>query len=272
MKDTTYRTLELSQTPDGVLTIALNRPERLNAINETLHEELADVFTVVADWGDVHVIVLTGRGSAFSAGGDADWFTTVRSADAYYRVFQDGYKIVRRLLEIPQPVIARVNGHAIGLGATLVLYSDLAVAVRQAKIGDPHVNMALVAGDGGALIWPLVLGPHRAKEMLFTGRLLSGEEAAQRGLINEAVDADQLDVRVNAWIDALRGGSRLAIQLTKRSINRLLKKWVDDVVEPSLAFEALSFLHPDQDEAVRAFRERRRPHFDPPPTVPADET
>src|ERR671924_709868 len=193
---------------DKVLIVSLNRPEALNAINADLHTELSHVFADIALDQETNAVVLTGKGRAFSAGGDIKWFQdlTPPQLDA---LFTEARKIIVDLLEVQQPIIAAVNGPATGLGATLALFSDVIFAADNARIGDPHVRVGVVAGDGGAVIWPWLVGAARAKEFLLTGDLLTAAEAERIGLINRVVPAGQ------AYTEGLALAKRLAAGPTR---------------------------------------------------------
>jgi enoyl-CoA hydratase len=248
---------------DGkVLHATLNRPDSLNAIDDDMDRDLARLFGDVAADAETNVLVLTGAGRAFSAGGDIEHMQRLIDQP---NLFLDGMAaakhIVFSLLDCPKPVIAKVNGAAVGLGATIALFSDLIYAADTAKFGDPHVKVGYVAGDGGAVIWPQLIGYARAKEYLLTGDLLTGAEAARIGLINRALPADQLDVAVDEIAQRLANGASRAIQWTKLSVNTTLKQVAQQVMDTSLAYEALSNLTKDHQEAVNAFREKRAPRF-----------
>jgi enoyl-CoA hydratase len=160
-----------------------------------------------------------------------------------------------------KPIIARVNGHAVGLGATIALLCDIIIAADHAKIGDPHVNAGLVAGDGGALIWPQLIGFARAKEYLFTGDLMTAAEAERIGLINHVVPADQLDDKVYGLARRLAGGAMRSIRGTKEAINIPLRQLAHSMMDLSLSLETQSNLSEDHQEAVWAFAQKRRPNF-----------
>jgi enoyl-CoA hydratase len=248
---------------DGkVLHATLNRPDSLNAIDDDMDRDLARLFGDVAADAETNVLVLTGAGRAFSAGGDIEHMQRLIDQP---NLFLDGMAaakhIVFSLLDCPKPVIAKVNGAAVGLGATIALFSDLIYAADTAKFGDPHVKVGYVAGDGGAVIWPQLIGYARAKEYLLTGDLLTGAEAARIGLINRALPADQLDAAVDEIAQRLANGASRAIQWTKLSVNTTLKQVAQQVMDTSLAYEALSNLTKDHQEAVNAFREKRAPRF-----------
>jgi enoyl-CoA hydratase len=154
-----------------------------------------------------------------------------------------------------------MNGHAVGLGATLALYCDMIFAADQAKIGDPHVAVGLVAGDGGAAVWPQRIGLCRAKEYLLTGELLTAPEAAEIGLINRAVPAEELDAAVDDYCERLLQGAQKAIRYTKVILNQELKRVTHAILDTGLAYEALTIRSADHREAVKAMQEKRAPQF-----------
>jgi enoyl-CoA hydratase len=241
-----------------VLTIRLNRPEQLNAVDGQLHAELARVFPEADDDLESDVLVLTGAGKAFSAGGDIGWMQQgIDDPEAFSgRVRREGKRIVFSMLEVEKPLIAKVNGAAVGLGATLALFCDVIFASEKARIGDPHVSVGYSAGDGGAAIWPHLIGHARAKEYLMTGDLIAATKAAEMGLINHAVAPEQLDATVDAFCGRLLAGATTAIRYSKLSVNIGLKQLVHSILDASLAFECLSNVHPDHQAAVRAFNAR----------------
>ncbi|RJG03185.1 enoyl-CoA hydratase/isomerase family protein [Noviherbaspirillum sedimenti] len=246
-----------------VATVSLNRPEVLNAVNAQLHHELSTIFFALAEDPAVSVIVLTGEGRAFCAGGDLDWVQELlTSPRPYLENIIVGRKIVMGILDCPKPIVCRINGDAIGLGATIALLCDITIAVDTASIADPHVRIGLVAGDGGALIWPQLVGYAKAKEYLLTGSRIKAAEAARIGLINYAVNADELDATVQQMVSKLISASPTAIQYTKMSVNVPLRQMVSSVLENSLAYEGLTILqNTDLSEALVAFREKRPPVF-----------
>lgn len=248
---------------DGkVLHATFNRPEVLNAFDEVLDRETGRLFGDVAADEDTNVLVLTGAGKAFSAGGDIEHMQTViDQPHLFLDGIRNGKKLLYGMLDCPKPIIAKVNGAAIGLGATIALFSDIIIAANHAKIADPHVKVGFTAGDGGAVIWPALLGHARAKQYLLTGDAVTGEEAARIGLINQAVPAEDLDRVVDELAQRIANGAALAIQWTKLSVNIALKAQLTAVIDASFAYEALSNVTADHQEAVNAFRERRAPRF-----------
>ena len=245
---------------DKILVVSLNRPESLNAINAALHTEISQIFADIAQDRESEVVVLTGKGRAFCAGGDIKWFQdmTTPQLDA---LFLEARKIIIDMLEVEQPIIAAVNGPATGLGATLALFSDVIFAADNAKIGDPHVRVGVVAGDGGAVIWPWLVGAARAKEFLMTGDIISAAEAERIGLINHVVPADQLMEKAMAFATRLANGPTKAIRWTKVSVNKILRDTANLVLDTSLALEKQCFSTEDHKEAIRSFVEKREPKF-----------
>jgi enoyl-CoA hydratase len=170
-------------------------------------------------------------------------------------------RILVNLLDLDRPVIARINGHAVGLGATLALFCDITIALDTAKIADPHVKVGLVAGDGGSLIWPILAGHARTRLLLLTGEAITGARAAEIGLITEACTAATLDARVNAIAQELAKGAAVAIRGTKRALNLVLRQQLEAAIDAHLGFETMSYLSEDHREAVTAFVEKRNPVF-----------
>lgn len=247
---------------DRLLTLTLNRPEKLNATDARLHRELSQIFTDAGSDSTIDVIVLTGAGRAFCAGGDIQWMEDlIAHPEQWYRTVTEAKRIVFSLLDCEKPVIAKLNGSAVGLGATIALFCDVVFASEKAKIGDPHVSVGFVAGDGGSAIWPQLVGYTRAKEFLMTGNLLSAERAERIGLINYCVPHEELDDRVDAFTQQLLRGATKAIQSTKMAVNATLRQIVSANIEASLALEGLSNFSAEHREGTRAFIEKRLPVY-----------
>ena len=244
-----------------ILTITLNRPP-MNPIHYELHNELSRLWYQVQVDHESDVIIFTGAGDCFSAGGDIPMMQKrIDDPELFNRKNLEMKQMIFGLLDLEKPVIARINGDCIGLGATLALLCDITIAVDDARFGDPHVKMGYVAGDGGAIIWPQLIGYARAKEYLLTGDMLDAKEAERIGLISRAVPRGQLDARVNATADKLAHGATKAIKWTKTSINIPLRQMAHAMLDASLAYEAMTNVGADHQEAVNAFREKRKPRF-----------
>ena len=256
-----YETMTFSRE-GRILTITLNLPDTLNAVNARMHTELARVFLDANDDPDSDIVVLTGAGRAFCAGGDVDWMQdSIDDPEMFALTAVEGKRIIYTQLDLEKPLICRLNGHAMGLGATLALGCDVVIASEKAKIADPHVSIGLVAGDGGAVLWPQLIGYLRAKEYLLTGDPIPAPEAARMGLINRAVPAESLDDDVYGLARRLAGGARKAIRWTKVATNLGLKQLAHMIMDTGIAYETLSNISKDHQEAVTAFREKRKPVF-----------
>jgi len=255
-----YRHLKVTRA-GRVLTVTLDRPP-MNPIHYEMHAELARVWHEVQLDHDADVVILTGAGDVFSAGGDIPMMQKrIDEPELFNRKNLEMKQMIFGLLDLEKPVIARINGDCIGLGATLALLCDILIAVDDARLGDPHVKMGYVAGDGGAVIWPQLIGFARAKEYLLTGDLIEAREAERIGLVNHAVPRAELDARVDALADKLVRGATKAIRWTKTCMNIPLRQLAHSVMDASLAYEALTNLGGDHQEAVNAFRDKRRPEF-----------
>lgn len=261
MDFSTYQHIQFARR-GRVLEIILNRPEQLNAVNGGLHAELARVFVDANNDPESEVIVLTGAGRAFSSGGDLEAVKASFDDPAAFRVTaREGKQIVFAQLDCEKPVIAKVNGPAVGLGCSIALFCDVIFAADTARFADPHVNVGLVAGDGGAIIWPQLIGYARAKEYLLTGDPISATEAARIGLINHAVPAAELDERVAQFADRLANGATNAIRWTKVATNIGLKQLAHAIMDTCMGYEWLASKTDDHREAISAILDKRKPSF-----------
>lgn len=256
-----YETLTVERR-GPVLTIVLDRPEAYNAVNARMHEELSRIFADVKRDPDARVIVLTGRGKAFCGGGDIDWMQdAIDDPASFEQTIREAKDIVFSQLDLDRPLICRLNGAAAGLGASLALLCDIIIASDNARIGDPHVPVGLVAGDGGALIWPQLIGYARARKFLFTGELMTAAEAERIGLVTDVVSRDELDAAVDALADRLAASPTKALNWTKITANLPLKALFHAHFDTGAAYELMSNQSRDHQEAVNAFREKRQPVF-----------
>ena len=243
-----------------VLTATITGANPVNGVDEAMHHELARVFTDLQRDPDSDIIILTGAGRAFCAGGDFDWFAEQIAHPVRFRdIGWDAKRIVTTLLEMEKPIICRMNGAAAGLGATIALLCDIIIADERAVIGDPHVKVGLVAGDGGAVIWPQLIGYARAKEFLMTGDLIPAPRAAAMGLINYAVPAAELDAKVAEIVAKLQNNPKWAVRWTKVVANQPLRVLAQQLMDASIPYETLSNLAKDRAEAVAAVRDKRPP-------------
>jgi enoyl-CoA hydratase/carnithine racemase len=218
-----------------ILLLTLNRPERLNAVTPAMHSELATIFADVKKDSEADVVVITGAGRGFCAGADLNEpMDTVEVVD---RIFGEARDILVNILEVDKPIISAVNGPAAGLGVTLAVFADIVIASDKAKLGDTHVKVGLAAGDGGAVIWPLLVGVNKAKELLMTGEVISAEEALRIGLVNHVVPHDELDDYAMKMAQELASGNMNAIKATKKSVNLYVKWMLNQVFDYSCTLE-----------------------------------
>lgn len=249
--DTTYR--------DGICIVTLTRPKLHNRVDAELHVALAAALTRIASDPSVHAIVLAAQGDTFSAGGDFELMRCGHDDPRSRRqIIEDGRRLLATLHALPQPVVAAVQGPAIGLGATIALSCDAIVAGPAASFADSHVVVGLAAGDGGCLVWPATVGMVRARRHLLTGDPLDRETAYALGLVTDMADTTE-DVSPRAYAIAERIASLppLAVQNTKRTLNVLTRARAAEVVEVGFALEAETLASEDLLEAIESFRHRR---------------
>lgn len=252
----------LLERRERLLVLTLNRPDALNAVNLDLHDELPEALAFAGRDQGSDVVLLTGAGRAFSAGGDISHMEhNAANPHLFDHEARQAKRIVFALLDIEKPVICRMNGHAVGLGASVALLCDIIFAADSAKIGDPHVGIGLVAGDGGAVVWAQRIGLAKAKEYLLTGELLTAPKAAEIGLINYSLPAGELDGAVDAFCQRLLNGAPNAIRWTKILTNMELKRIATTVMEAGIAYESLSVRSADHREGIAALKEKRPPRF-----------
>lgn len=250
--------LEVTYPRPDIAVLTLNRPEKLNALSYELVEDLHAAVEAIGNNGDCRVVVLTGAGRGFCSGGDVKSMTTRHQPGvAPTHVYSQGRHLIHAFTSVEKPIIAMVNGPAAGLGATLALFCDMVVMADEATIGDRHVNVGLVAGDGGAVMWPLLVGPLRAKELMITGRMLGGREAADMGLVNRSVPLERLREETLELAHEIAALPPYAVRATKTSVNRFVAWMTNLVLEPSLAWEKISMMSLDHQEALAARREKR---------------
>lgn len=246
---------------DGnILWVELHRPEHRNAIDRQLHSDLTLFLERAAAEEPANVIVLSGSGDAFSAGGDLRWFRDMTPTELDV-LFDEARRLIYALLSMDQLVVTMVDGPAVGLGATVALISDFTVVSENAIFSDPHVQVGVVAGDGGAAIWPLLCGLGRAKRYLLLGDQIPADEAERLGLVDYVVRREHLQHRTQKLARRLADGPQKALRGTKRALNKHLEAAVGETLDLSLALEKECFSTEDHREAVAAFLEKRQPVF-----------
>lgn len=242
---------------EGIVTVTMNRPKRRNGINQEMVEGLIDALEEVAGRHTDRVLVLTGAGNAFCSGMDLaepalpDEFTFMRRTA----------HLCRTLYELPIPTVAAVRGGAIGFGANLALCADLVLAAEDATFGEVFAALGIGMDGGGSWLLPRLIGPQQAKEIAFFGRRLTGAEAADIGLVNRAVPADDLDKAVHDWAGRLAAGPRRALGLIKHQLNSAYGQAFGAAVDAEAIAQANSFSSPEAKEGIKAFMAKRDPDF-----------
>ena len=259
-----YKCLKI-EVAGKLATVTFNRPEAHHAMNQEFIAELRGIWFDLAEDTAVNAVLLRSSGRFFSVGGDVkamshrpggDFLKEGEMADP-----ARSRRLVFNLLELDKPIVCAIQGDAIGLAATIALLCDITVASEAARIGDPHARIGLVAGDGGAAIWPLLVGISRAKEFLMRGSLIKGKDAERIGLVNYALPAEQVLPRATEIAQELAEGATWAIRWTKLSVNRILKQNMHMILDASMALEHETMHMQDHREATKAFAEKRKPSF-----------
>jgi enoyl-CoA hydratase len=246
--------LRFEVTEAGVGVLTFDRPEQLNAVDWPLYRRLGDALDRIATSPAVRVLVVQGAGRAFCAGGDVSFMRQMHDGDIDKEdVARMGARVFGALTSLPQPSIAVVQGPAIGLGCTIALCCDLVFAGEEAVFADPHVQMGLVPGDGGTVLWPLLIGPARAKEYLLTGDPIRAAEADRLGLVNHVYATDELRDRALAFAGRLANGPGRTLQAAKALINHQIRTLGEETIRGSLAMETVSQASAYHRDAVKRF-------------------
>ena len=256
-----YRHLVFEKKPNGVLLITINRPEVLNATNDRLHWELTQIWLTIDGDPDTRVVVVTGAGRAFSAGGDLDMVeNNTRDPKRLARTVREASDLVYNMINLDKPIVSAINGVAVGAGLVVALLADISIMSESARITDGHTKLGVVAGDHAAIVWPLLCGMAKAKYYLLTSDFIDGREAERIGLVSLCVPAAELMNRALDVANRLALGSQLAVRWTKRSLNNWLRL-AGPIFDQSIALEMLTFMDEDVREGLAAIREKRSPHF-----------
>src|SRR5215471_4501888 len=256
-----YQHLLFERKEHGILLITINRPDVLNATNNRLHWELSHVWLDIADDPDTNVVVVTGAGRAFSAGGDLDMIEGMAGNPANIaQAWREAGDIVYNMINLDKPIISAINGVAVGAGLAVALMADISIASEAMRITDGHARWGVAAGDHAVIIWPLLVGMAKAKYYLLTADFIDGREAERIGLVSLCVPADQLMDKAMEVARKLARGPQQAVRFTKRSLNNWLRV-AGPAFDASLAMEMINFFSPDVKEGAAAIREKRQPKF-----------
>ncbi|MBX7110509.1 MAG: enoyl-CoA hydratase/isomerase family protein [Dehalococcoidia bacterium] len=250
-----FEHLLVERREDGIAVVTLNRPQRLNAVTTRMHTEIALLPRVLQADDEVRAAVIVGAGTSFCSGADMGEL----EADAMFgEMLVEARNLLLDWVGLDKPVVTAVRGYALGVGATLALLGDVVLAAPSARFGDTHVsNQGVTAGDGGALLWPLLAGLQQARYYLLTGELVPAEEAYRLGLVFRVVEDEALLDEAVAMAGRLSAGAPMAVRSTKTAINRYLSLIANEILPYSIAAEVACFKSEDHLEAMAAFTERR---------------
>lgn len=259
----THRTLEIRRQ-DAIATLVLNRPERLNALNLELGQELATALKKAADESAVRVVVLTGAGRGFCAGGDLHEFQQLREQGkvvALRSLVEVGKEIVLTIRRMAKPVVAAVNGPAAGAGANLALACDFRLASDQASFTQSFVRVGLHPDFGGTYFLPQLVGPARAAEMIYLGETIDARTAERLGVVNHVVAHDRLEEETQLWAAKLAASAPLPLALAKEALFQRQEPELEALLDFEIAAQEKCFATGDALEGFHAFLEKRAPVF-----------
>lgn len=253
-----YRTIDtLTVEADGpVRIVTINRPEHKNALDDPTHDAFVDIWHQIALDPDARAVVLTGAGKTFSAGGDIKGFPRLVDLHLRRKVLMGARRLVHEMVEFHLPIIAAVNGPAIGLGCSIAHLCDVVLIADDAFMADTHVSIGLVAGDGGAMTWPLMTSILKAKEYLLTGDVIPAELCVELGLANRVVPKEQVLKESVELAHRIAAQPFQSVQDTKRAINIHLRNAVSAVMNFAFMAESESFATPELLEKVEQFKSR----------------
>ena len=246
---------------DGIGTLTLNRPEKLNAINRKMTEELNSAMLEIAKDTGVRALVVTGAGRGFCSGADVGDMAQAAAPIENRYWTQMMHKTILGLTDLEKPVIAKVNGVAVGIGCSLALSADIVIASENAKFSLIFSRLGLIPDGGSLFHLPRLVGPAKAKELIFTAKMVDAKEAERIGLISKAVPADELDNEVNMLAKQLAEGATAAFGITKKIINKGLSMDLSSVLECEAFGQTIAGTTQDAQEGVIAFLEKRKAEF-----------
>jgi enoyl-CoA hydratase len=248
----------LVRSEGPVRVVTLNRPAHANAVNHEMHSSFARLWPTLADDEDARAVVLTGAGSAFSAGGDlVQWLENYVENPVTRRAgMREARRIVREMIEFPLPIIAAVNGPAVGFGCSIAVLCDIVLMADDAFFADTHVASGIVAGDGGSVMWPLLMSLLRAKEYLLLGERIPADVAVSIGLANRVVPRDELAGEAMRLAEKLSALSPRAVQDTKRALNLHIERAINGILEFGISAETECFTTPEHRAAIERYIDR----------------
>jgi 2-(1,2-epoxy-1,2-dihydrophenyl)acetyl-CoA isomerase len=251
----------LTVVKNGVALVTLNEPNSLNALSTAIVEGLTETFTSIKNDSTIRAVILTGNGRAFCAGGNIKGFSSVTSAAAGRKYMKEHINFLKDLAQMEKPVIAAVNGYAVGAGFSIALACDFVIASQNSKFSLGFHKLGLVPDLGGLYHLPRIVGMARAKELAFSDRTLSSYEAKEYGICLEVVEEGQLLCRAQEIAESFASSSTIAIGLAKSLLNHSFESSLDDILREEAMVQGIAFTTTDHKEGVRAFMEKTKPIF-----------
>jgi len=248
----------------GIVNLVLNRPEKLNALNNELATALINAFTRLEEDSSVHVVVLSGAGRAFCAGGDLTVIGNGRETGETKHLeplLRSGMQAVLKIRTMPQPVIAVVHGPAAGAGMNIALAADLRLASEDSTFGQNFARVGLFPDYGGTYFLPQLIGPARAAEMFYTGEMIDAQTALRLGIVNHVYPGAQLEAAARALAEKIAGGPPVSIRAIKKAVFSAQKQELAHALELEVRQQIQCYLSEDCKEGIRAFMEKRHPKF-----------
>lgn len=256
-----FEALQFHRPAEGILEIVLEKPRTLNSVTAQMHTELTRVWREIDADEEIAVVLVRGAGGKFSSGGDFDLVEAImQDNNTRLRVWKEARDLVYNIINCSKPVVAAVEGPAVGAGLAVALLSDISIAGRTARFVDGHVRLGVAAGDHAAIIWPLLVGMAKAKYYLLLNETITGEEAERIGLVSQVADDDKVYETALSVAQRLAKGSPSAIRWTKYTLNNWLRQ-AGPIFDASTALEFLGFMTPDAEEGLASLREKRAPQF-----------
>lgn len=258
--DLKYLNLDINE--QGVAQLTLQSPQTRNSLHLEMVKELTEVMDYINSRDDIGSMIVTGEGKAFSSGGDLrEMYQKKMEIDEAYEMVKSYYPFLEKLTHMPFPVIAAVNGAAVGAGFNIALACDMIYASTEAFFSQAFVLVGLTPDMGGTYYLPRIIGLHRAKELVFTGKQLSAQEALEMGIINKVLEPEKLMPEVQALATQLATGPKVALKLAKNLLNSSHKRDLNEALEVEALCQATCFQTEDHWEGAGAFLEKRKPHF-----------
>ena len=256
-----FTSLEFDRPADRILRITLRNPRTLNSVDAAAHAQLATVWRTIDRDPETRVVIVRGADGTFSSGGDLGLVEEIaQSWETRARVFKEARDLVYNVIECSKPIVAAVDGAAVGAGLAVALLADISLATPAARLTDGHTRLGVAAGDHAVIVWPLLCGLAKAKYHLLLNEPVDGETAERIGLVSLCVPQSELESRSLEIARRLAAGSETAIAHTKLALNNWLRM-AGPAFDASLALEFLDLTGPDVAEGVRSVRERRTPEF-----------